>query len=99
MSTAMGVPLLLLDTDFLPKGKAADAPPDAWLEAIVRIRDVPHHCEAIAVRLTPDGGHEALSPCLQDRLTGGGLTATLMRWATVPIGAHEYVLFITPFPA
>jgi len=99
MSTAMGVPLLLLESDFLPNGEAADAPPEAWLEAIVRIHDVPHHCEAIAVRLTAEGGHEAFSPQLQERLTAGCPAATTMRWATVPIGAHDYVLFITPFPA
>jgi len=99
MNFPAGIPLPMIDSDFLPKGDTADAPPDVWLEAIVRIRDVPHHCEAIAVRLTPDGGHEALSPGLQERLTGGCPHATLMRWATVPIGTREYVLFITPFPA
>ena len=99
MSKPAGIPLPIVESDFLPKGEAANAPPDAWLEAIVRIRVVPHHCEAIAVRLTPEGGHEALSPQLQERLTAGCPDATLFRWATVPIGKHEYALFITPFPA
>ncbi len=99
MSTPAGIPLPIVDSDFHFKGADAGAPPDAWLEAIVRIRDVPHYCEAIAVRVTGDGGHEALSPTLQDRLMGGVPPATALRWATVPIGAREYVVFVTPFPA
>lgn len=84
---------------FKPVGEDVGAAAHAWLRAVVTIRGVCHHLEAIAVE-DHDSFQGAEAAKLEEALDSYAEAAASDRpFDTVPIGSRRYVLVMTPFSA
>jgi len=100
LASRLSVPLTLDDFEPIGQHLSASLDPFVWLSAELTLAGQRHRLEAIAVVTDADGFQHAEATDLDATLDAySNATGADGPFATVRLGAREYVLTVTPYGA